>query len=223
MQRERKHIDSAPESINNRWWIIFWDYNISERWRKSLNVWSGSRDSHRNKRIKWCQVKCSNLTSFLVSDLLSWLWTEERWGLAFGAGRPYAQKPSWKPLFPGVLLLYSSLEQKGYLSWIQSRKQEILTVGKTMVKRFMSQLTVFPVTLGEVWRSNPLIKCRAILKIKEINWKICLEKKGKEERERKKRERQREKALFPHQPEIKRGICCVLDLLLSWRTELIMA
>lgn len=39
--------------------------------KRSLNICSGSEDGHRKEEIEEWESKCSDLTSFLVSNLLS--------------------------------------------------------------------------------------------------------------------------------------------------------
>lgn len=75
--------------------------------------------------------------------------------MIFGAGIPCEERLSWKSLYPGTLLLDSSLKQKGYLSWnhVETRDPE----GRENTESAKSML---PMILGKVWNSNPLTKPR---------------------------------------------------------------
>lgn len=116
----------------HQWRIIFWDYGLLWRWRRSLNICSGSEDGHRNEKIMQWEAKCSDLTIFLISNLLGWFLTEERGGVYFwGRGTTYTKD------FLAAFLLKRIAER---IIIDQCGKQGIWKVKKTMVKRFMNKL-----------------------------------------------------------------------------------
>lgn len=128
--------------------------------RRSLNICPGSEDGHRNEKTEEWESKCSDLTSFLVSNLLSWFLTGNGKGWFWGLG-PHLHKG-----LPGSLS-FKKCFWKDY-HW-PVWKTGIQRVGKTMVKRFMkSAKSVFQWCLEKFKNHIPLQVVEWFLKLSKF-------------------------------------------------------